>query len=356
MAKIMIITYFRSSSYNRWDFCQSCYFYEYVLGLKSQSNKAADKGTIVHKIMELLAWAKKTNQDGKKSYKDDETGLTVPADYNSIDVSELIEKVYKYYTSNIKHHDWKDADFKDCKKWTIAGLTHENGAFDPRLRTIVEPELHFDFEINEPWAKYEYEVDGEIITGNLAIKGTIDLITDCGNNTYELVDWKTGARKDWATGEAKDYAKLMKDPQLRLYYYAIKTLFPDKDILFTIFFIKDGGPFTLGYSDSDIVEIKEQLKHRFNIIKRSMIPNKIDQSQKWKCKRLCHFGKNTFVGTDITPMQEFRRGQVCKQGETMTMCEQIHYDLKKLGHEKTVRKYKDKDFSVGKYHAPGQAN
>ena len=51
----MIVTYIRSSSYNNYDFCQMQYFLTYVLGHRSDSNKKADMGTMVHKVMEILA-------------------------------------------------------------------------------------------------------------------------------------------------------------------------------------------------------------------------------------------------------------------------------------------------------------
>ena len=66
-----------------------------------------------------------------------------------------------------------------------------------------------------------------MVQGQLAIKGTIDLVTKINDDTIEVVDWKTGRRMDWATGEVKDYKKLESDPQLLLYYYAISKLYPE---------------------------------------------------------------------------------------------------------------------------------
>ena len=34
--------------------CEQQYFFDYVLGYKQPSNKKADKGTIVHKALEIL--------------------------------------------------------------------------------------------------------------------------------------------------------------------------------------------------------------------------------------------------------------------------------------------------------------
>ena len=53
------IVYFRSSSFNCHRMCPMQYYMEYGLGWRGLSGKKADKGTIVHKILELAARAKK---------------------------------------------------------------------------------------------------------------------------------------------------------------------------------------------------------------------------------------------------------------------------------------------------------
>ena len=81
--------------------------------------------------------------------------------------------------------------------------------FDPRNRNILYPEQQFDIVINKPWAKYSYDTKDGKLEGNLAIKGTIDLITQPNKDTLEIVDWKTGRRLNWATGEEKTQEKLV---------------------------------------------------------------------------------------------------------------------------------------------------
>ena len=63
----MIITYFRSSSYNAHNMCPQQYFIEYNLGWRGLSGQKADKGTIVHKVLEILAFIKMYQQDEKVS-------------------------------------------------------------------------------------------------------------------------------------------------------------------------------------------------------------------------------------------------------------------------------------------------
>ena len=54
--------------------CEQQYFIEYVLGIRSPSNKKADKGTIVHKVLEILACIKQAQQDGINKLNDDAIG------------------------------------------------------------------------------------------------------------------------------------------------------------------------------------------------------------------------------------------------------------------------------------------
>ena len=57
----MIVTYIRSSSYNNYDYCQMNII-TYVLGHQSTSGKKAQLGTVVHKVMEVLASCNKKLQ------------------------------------------------------------------------------------------------------------------------------------------------------------------------------------------------------------------------------------------------------------------------------------------------------
>ena len=87
-------------------------------------------------------------------------------------------------------------DLKDARLWVHKAITDHNGVFDPRSRVIVQPEQHFDIVIDKPWSAYKYETKEGLLEGNLAIKGTIDLITKVNDSTLEVIDWKTGRRDD----------------------------------------------------------------------------------------------------------------------------------------------------------------
>jgi len=344
----MIITYFRSSSYNAHSMCEQQYFFEYVLGWRGPSGQKADKGTIVHKVLEILAVIKKAQQDNLLEINDDVIGIVNCSSYS---LNTIIEKVYKYYSEMNTHHKWMPKDYKDCHAWVYKAIEFNEGMFDPRNRNILCPEQHFDFEIHKPWANYSFDTSDGKIEGKLALKGTIDLITLVDDNTIEVVDWKTGRRIDWATGQEKTQEKLENDPQLRIYFYAIKNLFPHiKHIIFSIYFINDGGPFSICFDDSDIEKTENMIRQKFEHIKQNKRP-KLNRT--WMCSKLCHFGKSTFENTSILPSKEYRDNQVCSNGSYMTKCEQVKHDIELYGINTVVDLYKHPNHTFGKYKAPG---
>jgi hypothetical protein len=252
-------------------------------------------------------------------------------------VNDLVQMSYDWYTGNCTHHYTK-GDYKFCEETTWEALNHSEGTFDPRNRKIVASEPHFDIVIDEPWAKFDYTLaNGEKLEGQLAIKGTIDMVTEVSDGTIEVVDWKTGRRIDWATGEEKTYEKLCSDPQLLLYNYAISKMFPEyEQAIMTIFFIKDGGPFSLCFDSKDREKFLETLKLKFQQISRNDTPKPLSYTRNhWKCTKLCHFYKNNWPGTD------------------KNMCIHIEEHLKTHGMDKTVAECTAEGFSVGHYEAPG---
>lgn len=346
----MFVTYFRSSSYNNFDYCQMQYFLTYVLGYRSVSGKKAQLGTIVHKVFEIAAGMKKMLQDNpdrkRMTFIDPEvaelkfTRTNLDPDHpKAMDfLYKLLDISFEYYTSR-DDHEYKPADYKFCKKQVDDCVAWNDGQFDVRRRNVVAPEPHFDIVIDEPWAKYEYELpDGRKLEGQLAIKGTIDLVTLCDDEeTIEIIDWKTGRRVNWATGEEKTYEYLQKDPQLLLYNYAMRKLFPQyKQSILSIFYIRDGGPFSMCYDESDEQKFLDMLRARFEEVKNNLRPMPISPERKsFKCTRLCDFYKKNWPGTD------------------KPMCNHVEDYMKEHGHDKTVKDLTSEGFDLNYYQAPG---
>ena len=380
----MIIQYMRSSSYNNWDFCQMQYYLTYVLGYRYPSVQKAEQGTIVHKVLECLAVIKKELQQNPKTNKINDEQLGVikfnpknfvkssflkPSEIAKVNLSrkakttyksactveqghmrrgvgiveDIFERSFTYYKDKSIHH-WQPAHRRDCHNFTWMALDFKNGMLDPRLRTIVDAEPKFDIVIDRPWAKYEFTTaEGDKKTGNLAIKGTIDLITEVAPRILEIVDWKTGLRVDWgAKGRVmpvKTYEKLCEDPQLMLYYLAARHMYPDAEaIILSIFYVRDGGPFSLSFDDDTVSKMEGLLEQRFNEIRSCEQPKLLDPSQKhFKCAYLCPFSKNYFEGH-----------------ESKNMCHHADREIQLHGLEHVRKTYKKEGHSTEVYDAPGE--
>jgi hypothetical protein len=277
-------------------------------------------------------------------YHDDIIGQI---DTKNYDLENIICSVYNHYSSVFKHHEWEAKDLKDCRLWTHKTITDHNQIFDPRNRNIIQPEQHFDIVIDKPWANYSFNNNGQKIEGKLAIKGTVDLIVKANNSTLEVIDYKTGKRLDWATGQEKTLEKLYKDPQLKIYYYALSKLYPSFDhVIMTINFINDGGAFSLCFDKKDIEEAEDIIRKKFEAIKNCKRPK---LSKTWKCNKLCHFGKNSFSN----PLIEYRDGQLTQKGCPMTMCEQIKHEVEQYGLQTCIDMYTSRGYNVSSYKAPG---
>jgi hypothetical protein len=174
------------------------FFITYVLGYTSDSGKKAESGTMVHKAMEVLSALKKYQQDKSKNTKwltveDSAIGIVkVSRDdfLTSEFVESLLDQSYSAYKKDSKH-SWTASDRKHLSEVAWLILKHNDGQFDPRFRRIHQTEPHFDIPIEEDWAKFDFvDSNGKHIKGQLAIKGTIDLVTTVDDDTIEVIDWK----------------------------------------------------------------------------------------------------------------------------------------------------------------------
>lgn len=293
----------RSSSWGCHDYCEMKYFIQYNLGQEDTTNIKAEKGTVVHKVLEVLALIKMDIDGPNNGWVEDEALGKVQYNkdnlykefllthkqiqfFNKIqshntyktkqnlkyghkrtgqwEINRLIDASYKYYSEH-SSHTWGFYDKQDCINWTWMALEHNDGEFSPLKRKVFAPEQHFNVPIDRDWAKLE---DGSYVR----VKGTIDLIYEIDDVTLEVCDWKTGQRKNWATDEIKTHKKLCSDAQLSLYYFALSNLYPDKDIILNIFFIRDGGPFPVVFDKSDLPEIENRLKTKIQEIQSCKIP------------------------------------------------------------------------------------
>ena len=299
----MIICYHRSSSLGTFEFCQMKYFFQYVLGFKDRTNKKALMGTIVHRALQVLGDKKLAQTKGEdKLVNDDIQDLTFE---ECDDIDEIVKICFDYYTDHEKEVGLTKKELRTCINWTHKALAYKNGELDPRNQNIFATEQFFDIEIKKDWAKYDYEVNGEKISGYLSIKGTIDVVIQEDEKYFQVLDYKTGRRLNWATGEEKTYEDLAKDKQLLLYYYALKNLYPDYSFYVSIYYINDGGIFDLVFDEQDYLKAEEILKQKFEEIRDCKIPKQLSREQShWKCQKLCRFSE-TFEDTGKSTCQYF---------------------------------------------------
>jgi hypothetical protein len=220
---------------------------------------------------------------------------------------------YDYYSKLEPEHNWTNKDWELCHHWTEKLLALSGGRLDPRNHNVIMPEQVFDFTIDEPWARYHYQLpDGEVVEGQLGLKGTMDLVYSDEPGIIDVLDYKTGRQIDWATGKEKDFKSLCNDPQLRLYHYASCRLFPEADeIYMRIVYMNYDGCFILPYSRADLPDTERMIKRKFDEIRYATRPH---LKKTWKCTRLCHFGKTSHPEDPDKTMCEFFRDKIRQDG------------------------------------------
>lgn len=295
---------------------------------------AADRGSIVHKGLEILARVKLAQQKGETEFYDQELmgGQTLTTDVTD---DEAIHLAWKHYTEgSCNHHNWAMKDLDECNRLFQIALTHSGGKYNPRNLKIVQPEQYFDITIEEPWAAYDYELpNGERIKGQLSLKGTMDLITEDEWGELEYTDYKTGRLIDWATGRRKTIDDLYEDFQLRLYHLALHHLYPERDSIgLTILYIKDGGPMSLAFHKDEIPETISRIRKWFEEIKRTEVPRRRIGPP---CTTFCKYG------TTAWGQQRFVDPGTDPHGNHLSVCDHVHAEVEQLGMSKVMEKYAD---------------
>lgn len=333
------LIYVRSSSYGAWENCQWKATLENFLGRKTGSNSAAAKGNVTHKALEILARQKLAEQNGQNEFIEQELGLTIKVGEAIID--RVVDLAFDYYNKLQPEHQWDKLVLEEVRGWTYKALEYNGGMFNPQKREIVSVEQYFDFEIDEPWANYEYEIQGKVFKGKLSIKGTMDLVLkSVDGKGLEYLDFKTGKyHTDFATGEEKTHQTLFKDSQLRIYHLALSKLYPNESSFWmTLLYLNSGGPISDLFTKDRLVDSVQMLKDHFEEVANCKIPTRIlgDRKQGWKCKQksICSWG------VTLNP----------KTGQHW--CNELYGELQQIGLDKFIQKF-SKVENIGCYGAGG---
>lgn len=345
---MMLIPYLRSSNYNLWHFCNMKYFIQTNAGYQEPGNKKANYGTCAHKIMEIVANCTKAIKQ-KEKHVDDEIMGRISTKLTDASIEKIIRACFNYYSELFSYHEWEENNFKDIRKWSWKLLDSE---FDPRKLDIVDTETLFDIEIVEPWSMYDIGNGPEF----MRLKGSIDLTHRVNEDTICLFDLKTGRRLNWNTGEVKTQESFAKDPQLLIYLWAASKIYPDnKHFMSTIYYVNDGGAFTTCFDKSHIDLAYRLIQEKVEEIKQSKRPYK---NVTWKCRKLCKFSKppnEQDQKNGLPIIQEFRGGKFSNRGDSMSVCD--FFDLQfNRGGIKLAMTYKNKEFDIARYKAPGTAD
>lgn len=187
----MLAFYIRSSAIGTYKLCQQQFFIRYVLGHKDLSNKRADIGSAVHKVLEGIALVNKARVAGETSINDPECFGEIPLAQCTL--NNFVDRAFAHFKEKSPHLKWYPKDKQDIYSGASKVLTEWDGNYHPIKRNIHSTEYHFDIELQQDWAKYEYEIKGQKYEGRLRIKGTVDLIAKvevAGKPTLEIIDWK----------------------------------------------------------------------------------------------------------------------------------------------------------------------
>lgn len=318
----MIVAFVRSSFLSGMDWCAHKAYIEYNLGYKSSTGKKAWMGTVTHAGLETLGMVKLARDAGKKKVKSEIFNHSLK---KLEDLDFIVTTCFEYYDKHDPVGAVK-ADLNTCKKWLHKAVAFNNGIMDPRNQNIFTTELFFDIELKQDWAKYEYTIGKDILKGQIRLKGTIDVLSKEGDNYYQLLDYKTGQRKNWATGKLKTFEDFQKDPQLLLYYYALRNMYPEASFYASIYYVNhggekypdDGGVFSVVFDDTDYALAEEMIRQKVAYIQNIKIPQLHDPTNRdWKCG-ICSFSERS------------------KDNPSMSVCQFLHEEVVNHGLEQTI--------------------
>ncbi len=274
----------------------------------------------------------------QKAIQDNQTVITEGDDGIEFKVSQItpqfaLDWSYDTFVKKHPHYDWQKKNYNEIKRWLDYTLKSD---YNPEKLKFIGVEHFFDYEVDEDWGKYEYKVQGKTIEGKLKIRGTLDALIEHNDSFIEYEDYKSGRYMfDWKLNREKTPEELYHDPQLLLYYFSLKKIFPQfEHIGMTLFWTK-GGPVPLIFG-------KEEYQRAENLLKKTFATIKNDNKAKWifyddaKNHQCSYCSFNQMVNPD----------------SGKTTCKHVHDEIVTLGIDKVTDKYIDLE-KTGNYEGGG---
>ncbi len=312
----MLLTFIRSSMLTTEAICSHKFALEYNFNRKSPPNRSAIIGSTIHAVLECGALEKLAQQNNQPKFKQEQLGEEITGNY---DYFSYLNRIYSVIDKEYPGV-FNDESYKDCLKLLNKALAYKNGEMNPKNCDIISSEIPFDITIPDDWATYNFVVPAGKLSGQLQLKGTIDLVIKYNEDTYIIRDYKTGSKNNWATGREKKYKDLFDDIQLRLYHYAACQLYPDiQNILFSLYYIKSDTVFDIVLSREDLKETETILRKKYQKIVNDNKPLLRDTNgryQDFRC-RFCPFAKSREVNGQTTCA--YFRDQITLNGYEKTM-------------------------------------
>lgn len=325
----MILTFIRSSMFGSLSLCEHRFFLDFNIKRPQKPNEGTLIGSCVHSVCEALALEKIATQNHCKEISHEYLGNYNLGDYT---LDEQIEIIFKKYDEEFPN-TFDAESLKKCKSSVQKVLNYHNGAYDPRNTEMVAAEHPFDFEIKKPWAWYSYDTPNGKLEGYLRIKGTMDVIAKEDDETYHILDYKTGGLINWANGKIKDLKYMQnEDKQLKLYFYAICNVFPHiKYFLITIFYMNEGKAFTVVFDRKDLPKIEKDIQKTFERIKEITIPKLKDRftyieafKRKIDTCKFCNHSKTKELNGQTTC--EFFKDKITTDGMDQVLIDFANFD------------------------------
>lgn len=371
------------SSMENLDTCELRYFYEYILKYRGEGNVKTVMGSAVHCVAETLGRIKKSIQEdgehfvemddiGRVEY-DPETWLTertlsdlevdtvnknrknksifkdqVKLKYGAVRCGEelvesLIQRAFEHYELERLIEEAKAAGKKEpFERNYVEFCWMLLEQYDPRFENVVDIEFEFDLPIPHEWAKIE---NGEYVR----LKGFIDLVTEPEPGVLVVTDYKTGARSKFPSFDTKTYADIKKDLQLSMYCHVLQTLFPDKVIIANLFFIRDGGVFSVTFdADKNAINVNETVEAHLNKIRSCEQPSLLSPvmatASQEEIERFEY--KDTRNGTVSSACMYLCPAFKAKTFGTDCDCKFLNSKIAELGLEEVEKVYSKKNFEV----------
>ncbi len=293
----MIYTFIRSSSLKTYEICPHRFLIEWEIGIRQPPNRKMQIGNVIHSTLEKLAHSKLNG--------------------TNIDPYVTLDEVFTEYNRDFPGVFEGDSH-SECGDLIEQVLTFQGGIYNPKNLNIWKIEEPFDQTIDKDWATYKFNTPNGTLEGQLALKGTIDLIIKHSEDTLEILDWKTGQKPyDYARGCEQTEQTLKYDTQILLYHYAVCMLYPKIDnVIFTIYYIRTNQPFTIILERKDLPKTEAILARKYRTIVNDTKPY---LNISWRCN-FCPFFKAEYKESGKTTCVFFR-DEIIEKGYDKTMAE-----------------------------------